>query len=306
MSMLFNRIQQLELLKKGKGIKYLLKETYKILGNPVFMFDTDYNLIANTESITTDDTIWNEIITGGAFSNETLDIFREEGFIDAVANAKTITFLVSDRIKYDRILGKIFNKNNTYVANLVIVECDRAFQPDDTIVFEAVCKLFSNEISANNSYQDYEKTYQENLIKKLLDKSIIDKELYAARMAILYNGLKTNLYVAVADVAQCDPAYEKLARLRDSIRHIQPEFKYAVYANYIIIIISSEHTKLDQKRDLNKLNRFFRKKHISAGISSCFENAYELPKYYAEAIEALRFGLTSHSGPQTFLYDDME
>lgn len=303
MPTLSDKIEQVRMIKKGKGIEYLMDEAYKILGNPLVMFDTDYNLISHNEGIVTDDPMWNEITVRGTFSNEKQMLFKEEGFIDAVANAKVIAFLSSDRIKYDRISGKIFNRNNTHVANLVVMESSRPFNPDDTVIFEAVCELFSNEISTNEFYQNYEKTHQEALIIKLIDGSIINKELYSAHIAILYDGLKTNLYAAVADVSQCDPAYAKLTDFKDLFRHIQPEFKYSLYDDYIVIIMSSDNTTLDIKKDLNKFNRLFKKKNIHAGISGCFENIYELAKYYSDAVKALKFGLAGGSTQRIFLYD---
>jgi len=304
MSTLSEKIEMIEKLKNNHDFQHLLNESFEVLKNPIIMYDTtDYNLIAYTEGIVTDDRFWNEITTNGTFCTESQEFFKEEGFIDDVANARVITFMLSDKLKYEQISGKLFNKNNVHVANLTIVACNKSFGPDDPAVFEALCNLFSQKISVSRFYLDYETTHQESLIGKLIDGSIVDKELYAAQIAIIYGGLKTNLYVAVLDFTQCNPEYDKLTYFRDLFRGMQPAFKYAVYSNYIVIIISSDNIMLDIKKDLNKLNGILKRKNIYAGISSCFENIFELPMYYSDAVKALNFGLASHSRQQIYLYD---
>jgi len=307
MSTLSEKIEMIEKLRDDHDFQHLLNESFEILKNPIMMYDTtDYNLIAYTEGIVTDDRFWNEITTNGKFCMESQEFFKKEGFIDDMANARVITFMLSDKLKYERISGKLFNKNNVHVVNLTIVACNKSFEPDDPAVFEALCNLFSQKISASRFYQDYENTYQELLITKLIDGSIVDRELYTAHIAILYGGLKTNLYVAVLDFTQCNPEYDKLTYFRDLFRGMQPAFKYAVYSNYIIIIISSDNVMLNIKKDLSKLNDILKRKNIYAGISSCFENIFELPTYYSDAVKALNFGLTSHSGQQIYLYDKIK
>lgn len=306
MSSLTEMMDQVKSLKSGESIQSLLDESYKILGNPIVMFDTEYKLLAYT-NVVTDDPIWNEIVMQGTFSAEMQEFFKNEGFIEAVADAKRVTFLISDKLKYERILGKVFNKNNTHVANLVIVASDRPFGPYDSAVFEAVCSLISRAVNKSEYYQTYENTHQDTLIKNLIEGNYDDRELYAAHVAVLYDDLKAHLYLAAADVSRCDPNYTKPDYFRDLFKQIQPEFKYALYANYIIIIINSDHISLDVNKELSKINKLLIQYNIYAGVSGCFENIYELPKHYTDAVNALNVGV-KNKGPydnqRIFLTDD--
>lgn len=302
MGNLVDMMERVKCLKNGVGIQSLLDSAYRILGNPIMMFDTKYALQAYTP-VVTDDPIWNEIVTNGTFSVKTQELFKNEGFIEAVANAKRITFMISEKLKYDRILGKVFNNNNTHVANLVIIECNKSFEPHDSIVFEAICKLITREVSNSEFYQAYEKIYQETLIKNLIDGNIDDRELYAAHVSIIYNDLKANLYLAVADISQCDPQYTKLVYFRDLFEQVQSMHKYVTYANYILIVISTGSKTLNVNKELNELNKLFEQNNIYAGISGCFENMFELQKYYMEALNSLNYGLRSNSNQRIFPYD---
>lgn len=299
-----NKMALVKKLKIGKGIKYLLDEAYEIVGNPIAIFDTEYNLQAYTNVIT-EDPIWNELIAHGSFSRETQILFMEEGFIDAVANTQTTAFLVSDKIKYDRISGKLYSNYNSrkvHVANLIMVACNKPFQEDDAAVFEAICSVFSKEINKNTFYQIYGNQYQENYIRKLIDGEIEEKGLYAAHIAIVYNGFQSSMRLVVADIGQCDSKYSKLAYFKELFIQAQGNFGYAVYAHYIIIIINSNHAKFNAKRDLKKLYTIFKENKITAGVSHTFDNMFALRKHYDEAVNALEAGVKKESNEQFFVY----
>lgn len=163
MSHLTHMMEQIKKLKNGVSVQSLLDAAYHILGNPIVMFDTEYKLVAHTE-VVTDDPIWNEIVTNGVFSREIQKVFENEGFIEEVANTAKSVLLKSEKLQYDRMAGKLFNKNNAYVSNLVIVACNRAFDESDPIAFEAICKIISKEISEIDFYQEYEQAHQEIVI----------------------------------------------------------------------------------------------------------------------------------------------
>ena len=307
MGNLSNEMENIKTIKRDKGVQYLINEAAKIFDNPILMYDLDYKAIAYTENIVTDDPLWNEFVKIGGYSSESIELFKDECFIDVEANTKTIAILSSDKLKYDRIFGKIYNKNNITVAGVNLVACNKPLDDDVSAIFEAFCKILSKEVSKDGFYQTYGESYQENLIGKLIDGNIEDKRLYPLRMDIIYSGLKNYLYLAVVDVVRCDPEYTKLLYFRDLLRQTQPKFKYAIYSNYIIIIISSNSMKLNIKKDLKKFNGLFEQNNVYAGISSCFENLYEFQKYYIEAVNALNYGLTKDNSSQRIcLYDEIK
>lgn len=294
--------EQIKSLRNAKGIQHILNSAYEILGNPMLIFDMEFVLTAYSEGAVTDDPIWGEFMTNGRLCDETVAFFKSESFIDEVANSTIfdgVTYLISDKLKYDRIFGQIYNKEHVPVADLVAVACDRPFEDDTPELIAAICSVLSKKLSKNEFYQDYGQVYQESIIKELLDGN---KELYSAHVANIDKDLKANIFVAVADITQCDPACAKLMYFQDLFRRTRPSFKYAVYSNHIVILISSDNMTLRVKKDLNKLYALFEQHNIYVGISSGFENLYELRHYYNKALEALDCGLKSNVEQRIFLY----
>lgn len=298
-----SKIEQLQALKIGKGIQYLLNEAYKILGNPILANDMEFRLIARSENIVTDDPIWNEITTAGTVSRDRLEFYKNESFLDAVANARKITFLISDKLKYDRIIGKLFNSDKIQIG-IASIEAHQPFGDDTPELFECFCDILNKEIAKSEYFRNYGQQYQEFLINKLIEGRIEDKELYAAHVESIYMNLKDHLYLAVVDTARNDAEHTGLSYFRDLFKHAQRAFKYSVYADYIVIIMSSDYAVLDIKEDLRKLNRLFKQHNLYAGISGCFNNLFELRKYYIEALSALNRGLKGDSGQRVFYYNE--
>ena len=283
-------------IQNGKGIQHILDRTYAIMGNPILVFDMEYKLIAASTGAVNDDPIWCEFMAHGKLMDSTIEFFKNESFIDNVANCTQfdgVTYLFSDKLKYDRIFGQLYNKEQLPVADLVMVACVHPFEMNTPKLIKTVCNVLSEELSQNNYYQIYGQIYQDNIIKLLIDATIKDKCIYSGHVSNIEKGLKSHIFLAVVDIAQAkqtkgtdmEPKY-----FIDLFKQMQPNCKYSVYNDYIVILISLDRAKLSIKKDLNKLNELFEKENIYAGISSCFENLFELQKYYFEAMDALNDG----------------
>lgn len=68
--------------------------------------------------------------------------------------------------------------------------------------------------------------------------------------------------------------------------------------------MSTDNEILDINKDLRKLSRIYKQRNIHVGISSRFDNLFELQKHYNEAVLALTVGLENNGRQQVFQYDE--
>ena len=287
------RLGQIRALKKSLSIQQLLDAASAILLNPIAMFDMNYFLIAHTD-VVTDDPLWNELISTGTFSLETQEFFASEYFTYYVSNADRLTVLKSDELKYDRVLANAFNRDHIKVANLVMVGCNTELHADDLIAFTAFADKITNKIRDDEHYTEYGRSYHDALFVKILDGEIKDTRLYAPHVQVLYDGFESFLHLAVVDIGQSGARADRLARIKDLLVEKSKSFKFAIYSGYIVMIMSSKHNAFNSKRFLAKYGDFFRENDIFVGVSSGFENIYELRKYYDEAVLALKNSVKSN------------
>ncbi|GHU78805.1 PucR family transcriptional regulator [Clostridia bacterium] len=288
---------------KGKGLKFILDTAYRLLGNPVVMIDTSYNLLLHTENTVSDDPLWNELVQNGVFSHATVDFFNTARFIQSVADADVIAVLKSERLKYDRACGKFFDRDGIQLGSIITVACYKPFAAEDFKLMEAVCEEITEEIQADNSCRLAERVFHESFISDLIRGNIQDKSLAESGMESLYENLKSNLYIAVADISRYEHTLSHLAYLRDLFARLQNTFKYFIHLNNIVVLISTDKPVLSIKKDLAALHDFFLEYNIFAGLSDGFQNLLEASKNYKQALCALNYGMSQPGGRRIFRYD---
>lgn len=117
-----------------------------------------------------------------------------------IAAAKKTTLLHSDKLKYDRIFGKLFTKDDIQIGYICMVACYKSFEEGDAALFE-----------------------MDTLINKLIDLSLEDIDLYTAQIESVYIGLNTILHIAVANISRCVSMLTKPTHFRDLFMCAYPE-----------------------------------------------------------------------------------
>jgi len=283
----------------------LLDAAHEIFRNPIAMFDTNYNLKMYAD-VVSDDPLWTELISTGTFSMKTQEFFAKECFTEDVANANKLVYLKSTRLKYDRLLGIIFNRDRIKVANVVMVCLDTIHDEEDTEAFEELADKISDEIHNDDYYTAYGRAYHETIIIKLLDRVIGDPLIYTPHVQILLDGFDDYLYVAVVDITQNDKIIDsshqdRLTHFKNLIQEKFQSFKCAIYSDFIVMIMSSEYKGSYEEQFLGSDNNLFANNNLFVGISNSFENPYELREHYDKAVVALKNGIKKNDGRQIFL-----
>ena len=301
---IMDKLERIKALEKGKGVQYLLDAAQKIFNNPIAMFDTNYNLKLYAD-VVSDDPLWNELISTGTFSMETQMFFAKECFTEDVANADKLVILKSGKLKYDRMLGYIFNGENIRVALIVMVGHNSPFGEEDTAAFEELTDKITGEIHDDEYYTVYGRAYRESIITRLLDRVITDPLIYTPHVQIFYEDFEDYLYVAVVDITQNnsksgDNHQERLVYFKNLLESRYRAFKYTIYSGYIVMIMSSKHKDYYEEQFFDHEDNPFRQNNLFVGISSSFENPYELREYYDKAVAALKNGIGKNNDRRIF------
>ena len=294
-----SKLLQVNALENGKGIQYLLDAAYKIFHNPIAIHDTNYDLLAYT-NVASDDSLWNELISTGTISMKTQEFYVKEFITEEVANADKLVLLKSSELKYDRISGYIFNRDNIKVAVITIVECHTPFGSEDLSAFEVFADKITNEIRNDNYFNTYGRAYHDAMINKLLDRVIDNTTIYMPHVQILYDGFSDYLRLAVMRVSQGNTWKGSLAYLKSLLEGKYRNFKYAIYSNYIIVIMSSKGEMISDDQFFSEPEKFLEHNNLFVGISSSFENLYYLREYYDKTVAALEDGIKNNGGRRIF------
>ncbi|MDR3295101.1 MAG: helix-turn-helix domain-containing protein [Clostridiales Family XIII bacterium] len=292
------------LFRQSLGLNRILDDAYRVLGNPIVVIDTSYNLLSCTENTVSDDPLWNELTAVGVFSHETVDSFNSAHFIQAVADADVVSLLKHESLPYDRACGKFFDKDGIQLGSIIVVACYRDFSQDDFEQMEQICDNIAEELQKSSCYHLTERVFHDSFISDLLDGENSGGVLFENSLQDLYTDLKSNLFLLVVDICRYEPTLSHLSYLRDTLAHMQGKFKYFIYLNNIVILASLEKPVLRVKKDLAALHDFFIKYNLFAGVSDCFQNLLEAQAYYKQALAALNRGMAQDSARHIFRYDE--
>lgn len=281
-------------------LQSIVDHAYQILGKPMMLCDLEWNILAFSK-VLEGDPIWNRLYDNGKISRELIDISVNEGAPVVMTRPDKVILLESKELNLNGILGKVYDQDDLPIA-CVFVGSQKPFAHEDLMIVETICKKLSIELRKTSYYYNYSQKIIDACINKLIAREIVDNRYYIlGNVEMIYKGLKSNLRLAVADISQCDPTYSKLGYYRELFKQTRPTFKYSIYSNQIIIILSTDANTFYPRKCFGRLNKLIEQENIRVGISGRFENIFELPKYYADAMGALHNGSKDGKKQQIFV-----
>jgi len=288
------KAEQIEILKNGQGIQYLLDAAYSIFQNPICIFNTGYILLANTKA-ECDDPLWQELISTGTFSQETQQLIASMYFAVLDANAEPLAVMKSPHLSYDRINVKVHNSNGIRVASLLMIGYNVPLAEEDQTALVSLAEKIELEIMDDERFDIYGYKSHETIINNLLERIFDDPKIYTAHIQILYDGFEDYIYLAVVDAGPND-----IDQIKTFLESRYPLFKFAIYAGNIVMIMSSKLKDFYEAQLFDESLLF--EKNMFAGVSDSFENMYVLRDYYEQAITELTSGIKANNGQRLFLY----
>ena len=299
--------ERIKALENGNGIQFLLNSAFLILNNPLYVIDIDYNLLAFTD-VPVDEPDWNELVTTGTFSAKTLERLANAGLTENIANAERTAILNNEQLKNSRIAGHIPNRDKINVGLVMMSAYITPFSPESLKAFNALVDKITEEIQAYDYFTMLAMNYYEDKINLLLDGTVKNPLIYNPHAQILYDGFEDFLYLAAIHFERkslLENVYRnKLVYLKSMLKTKYPSFKFSVYGEYIVMLMSSTHSNFYGVPYLVTHADLFEQNGLLIGISGGFENIYELRLYFDQAVTALAKGLESGDGRRLFLHQD--
>ena len=298
--------EQVKALENGKGIQYLLNCAYKIFNNPFYVIDANYNLLGFND-VPMDDHIWSELITTGTFSMEAQEFLAKESFIENFVNSNKNVILKSDKLKYRRLSGPIFIKGDIIIGLVAMYEYSVPFDTESMAAFDILAKKITEEIKDYEYFITLVEEFHETKISKLLDGVINNPLIYNPQAQFLYEGFEDYLYLAVVSIPRNnirDIVHRtRLSYFKSLLKTRYKSFKYSVYADYIVMLMSSKDKSFYKPDFFSADADIFEQNDLFMGVSGSFENIYELRVYYDQAVAALTNGLADKEDMRIFLHN---
>jgi hypothetical protein len=303
-----SELEQIKYLENGKGIQYLMDSAYKIFNNPVYMVDSNYNLIAASDG-PMEIISWGELIKTGTFPLPIKERMAKANVYENVANTQKAMYM-EKRGTWDSglVTGRIVNRDKIWIGQMTMHEFHTSLNAESLAAFELLVDKVTLEIRDYDYFTKLSIAFFEDTVKKLLDSTTEITIIHHSQARIVRHSLEKHLYVAVVSVARNNILENvhrnRLAYFQSLLNTRYKLYRYAIYADKILILMSSQFRNYSEALPLGRDYDLFEINDLYAGVSASFENIFEFRNYYDQAIDALKDGMKSNSGQRIFLNGD--
>ena len=294
----------LSAVAKAKGIYSVVSVGYELLENPVIVSDKSWKaIVIVTDEKESDDKGFNEFLTQGALSLDTVSFDIKDKLTNRIEQSETPFRYQGAHMKYARLFGRI-QAGSRPVATVSVVELNRPFTAGDFETVAMLCDALSAEMQKNKFLHYTRGLLYEELIVELIEGQDSGASPVTERFKALGVGLKKYIYVLTIDIRGFDVEKFSLSYMRDYLEKMINGSKALIYGDHIVIIASCARENGLNDTDVGVLRAFLGEYNMRGGISRGFMNLEDLGEHYRQSLEALNIGARMDVGACLHTYDD--
>ena len=294
----------LSAVARARGIYSVVSVGYEMLGNPVIVSDKSWKaIVIATDEKESDDKGFNEFLTQGALSLDTVSFDVKDKLTNRIEQAERPFRYQGAKMKYARLFGRVLAGNRA-VATVSVVELNRPFTQEDYETVAVLCNAVSAEMQKNKFLHYTRGLLYEELIVELIEGKGDNANLVSERVKALGVGMKKYIYVLTIDIKGFDVERFSLSYMRDYLEKMISGSKALIYNEYIVIVASCAHDTGLNDSDISTLREFLGEYNMRGGISRGFLKFEEIGEHYHQSLEALSIGARMNSGEYLHTYDD--
>ncbi len=291
----------LEILFSEGGIQYMLDKTRPAFHNPIFVFDTDFRLLASTWDPESGDEHGRNIIEAGGFTQAEYDVLNKSKVHNRVLTSEYPIKVHHPDLGFDQLICAIDTKKD--MGHIVLNATGRPLVEEDPkllyILKEAIDQqMKKDEFIRNNRGFNYE-----YFLRDILDGKMTVEAPNADRMNYIKGTFPGNLYCMVIETARSLGTINVM-HIRSVFETTFPNIVSIMYGGGIILIFNYAEGVFMPEKDRLEIRKMCRNYGLYAGMGNCFDNILKLDNYYKQALRSIELGILEKTEPDLFLYQE--
>ena len=292
----------LEFLAFEDGLQPAIEHAYGVFQNPVFVFDTNYNLIAATWKAIEKLHIQDQVVISRQFSSQDFQMAnRQNNLHHKIQRSEIPIRAYNERLGYEQMYCTINTKKD--LGHIVVSAVNKPFEPIDTEFLLILKKYVDQQLKKDSFIRSSRGFNYEYFLKDLLDKKIAADRSNLERMNYVTREFSGNMYCMVVETARSTSAISA-THIRNLVESRFPYSKTIVYNGQIIAILSIRNNQLIPQEYLDAGKKICEENSLYAGLSNCFQDILKFEEYYNQALRAIELGGSKIDAPNLFCYKD--
>ena len=297
--------QLLDALYANRGLQYMVDVAAEVFGNPMFVNDIAYRILAYSKSYTfhTDPTLEIEKELG-YIHEENLSALRRDKIFDQIQQL--------DKPFYSRkpesqmgFLFRTIKIHDVDIGLVALVESNQTFRTIDYELLERFSKLIAIEMEKSDFYKVNKGVMFNFFLADLINDRLKSKKIIDQRLALLHWKVYDHHRLFVVTGVSSSDFGQRYQRLGQEIRQIIPDCRWTIHERNLIVFFSRPTATLLTDSEESMLRDFLQINHLSIGISAIYSDILLTPRYYRQALKAAQLGLSMGEYQAFYYYSDL-
>lgn len=291
----------LQILSFEGGVQAMVDHAYQVFQNPLFVFDSAFNLVAANWDHLDHIEKGLEVINNKGFVEFDFKLANKDRNYERMMKSDMPIFVHHDELGYDQWICTINTEKD--MGHLVLSAVDCPFKPIDKDMLWVLKTFIDQQLKKDEFVRNSKGFHYEYFMKDLLDGKIATNRSYMDRMNYVGTEFSGNMYCIVIEVARSSNALNPY-RIRSLFESRFYDTKSLIYNGEIVLLLTVPKNQLLSPEQIDKVHQICTENGLYAGMSNCFQDITKLAEYYKQALRGIELGICTSNMPNLFVYED--
>ena len=292
----------LDFLAFDNGLQPAIDYSYRVFGNPVFVFDANYNLIAAPFEKLKDQNFTDRTLEKKGFTDQDFKmVSRQNNIHERVKRSELPIHAFNEELGYEQLYCSINTSKD--LGHIVVSAINKPLEPIDTEFLLILKKYINEQIIKDAFIQNARGFNYEYFIRDLLDRKIAADRSSITHMNYVKDDFNCNNYCIVIEIARSQETVNA-RHVRNMLESRIPYLKTVIYNGQLIAIITIPTNQLLPPEYIDTLKKLCQENGLFAGMSNCFQDILNIEEYYNQALRSIELGTCKEHSPNLFSYQN--
>lgn len=278
------------------GLQAGIDHAYRVFGNPVFVIDANFNIVAATWAAIEELGVSDSFVRNRRLDDLNSGLASLE-LHEQMMRSPTPVRAFNKALGYEQLLCSI--DQDTNAGHIVVSAVNRPLNDMDSEMMLVLKKFVALKLAQGMTSRGGRGLNHEYFLEGLLS-GLIDRQhanAFLVKAAQLFEG---PMRCVVVSMTRSD-APLGASHIQSAIEARFPGTRSIVHDGNVVAIISVPEDEATRSAHRSTLERLCREMSLAAGTSNAFDSIWQLPEHYRQALRAIELGstasaATSHAG----------
>ncbi|MDY6825848.1 MAG: helix-turn-helix domain-containing protein [Bacillota bacterium] len=295
-SLLLNEIQDIfdsyrdwsdkmhDALIKEKGLQYIIDASYHIFNNPIYIIDSSFRTLAYTKEVGADeiDSLWKSIVEEGHTDIATVNAMKENDALNWLNSCWDPIINSSPIFSHPRINANIMNGSKK-IGTMIVIGAFTPLEKAHLHMARYLSSIIFLALQRDHIYQNTRGEIYNYFFADLLEGKNLKRKFIRYQLKFLDWTIDDHYFVVKVKADEHDLLNNTLDFIARQLENMCSECRSIIYSDNIVLIINIRDLDRLDEEYLGKMEQFLSKSNLTAGLSLCCSDIFEIRDYYLQA-----------------------